>query len=1250
MEHVRLPRLAAPPFDGGDLVVEPPPALPPRVAVSVVARLMPVAMLVAAGGMIALYLRSGTGVARSPMFLFFPVMMLLSALGSAAYGTRDNRRSSDVEQGRRDYLRYLDALDETATRTAAAQHESLTWTHPDPRTLWTLTGGRRMWERRPGDVDFCHVRLGLSTSGLSTTLVEPEVSSSNHRDHVASEWLRRFLAHRSTVADLPLTVDLTAHRWIALGGDAAARSLARAIVCQLAVLHGPDHVRVVAIVDETGQRHWEWLKWLPHHQHPHAVDALGKARMAYRRLDDVDLVADSVHVVVLVDGGDVADVDPFAAHVTIVQIGDVAAVSARSVALTSTLCADLAGDLRLDALSPLQAEVCARGLAPFVTPAGSDAGVGHEGTGWAALNGVGDPAAIDPAVLWRPRAVSRRLRVAIGVTDSGAPVELDIKEAAHGGMGPHGLCVGSTGSGKSEFLRTLALGLIAMHPPEALNLVLVDFKGGATFLGFERLRHTAAVITNLSDEAHLVTRMRDALAGEMTRRQEVLRAAGNCANVGDYETARVAGAPIPRLPALLVIVDEFSELLSQQPDFAELFVAIGRVGRSLGMHLLLASQRLDEGRLRGLESHLSYRICLKTFSASESRAVLGTSDAYELPAVPGMAYLKSASGELTRFHTAFVSGRATVRTSTRGDGFVSLPTLFTAKACQVGENQPAAVAAAPRTVLASVLDRLSERGTPAHRVWSPPFTVSPTLDAVLHSAEVRMPLVIPIGLVDKPFEQRRELLIADLSGAGGNVAVVGGPRSGKSSALRTIVLALAVTHSPAQVRIYGLDFGGGSLSQTRALPHVGSVAGRHEPDLVRRIVAELRAVVHRREAELRRGAPDAAAVDSRDEVFLVIDGWATIRHEFEGLEDAITTVAAQGLSVGVHVVLSASRWTEIRPALKDLVGTRIELRLGDPTDSEMDRMRARLLVESPPGRGLTRGGFELVVALPRLDGRSSIVGLDAALNEAARSLQARHPDQSAPPVELLPTKVSHEAVVAAAPRPRSGTDLVVGLGEGELRPLAIDLAEQSHLLILGESGSGKTSTLRTMCREVMRANSVESGRLVVVDYRRTLLGVVETDHLAGYAMSHASAATQIGAVTRTLAARMPPEHVTQGQLRDRSWWSGPEIFVIVDDYDLVAGVTDNPLAPLIEMLPHARDVGLHVVLARRSGGAARAMFDPMLARLRELGCMGLMMSAGPEEGPLFGSVRPSPMPPGRGVVIRRGEQDQVVQIGWVDPP
>ena len=211
--------------------------------------------------------------------------------------------------------------------------------------------------------------------------------------------------------------------------------------------------------------------------------------------------------------------------------------------------------------------------------------------------------------------------------------------------------------------------------------------------------------------------------------------------------------------------------------------------------------------------------------------------------------------------------------------------------------------------------------------------------------------------------------------------------------------------------------------------------------------------------------------------------------------------------------------------------------------------------------------------------------------------------------------------------------------------------QQPHLIILGEGECGKTTTLRTLCREFVRTNTAESAQLFIVDFRRTLLGVVESDHLAGYAPSAAALTSQLTVLMERLQARMPGADVSQPQLRTRSWWSGPEIYVVVDDYDLVAGTTgNNPLAPLLDFLPHAKDLGLHVVVARRSGGAARAMFDPVLARLRDLGCMGLMMSASPEEGVLLGSVRPSQLVPGRGTLVTRARPDQLIQVAWSDPP
>ena len=274
-------------------------------------------------------------------------------------------------------------------------------------------------------------------------------------------------------------------------------------------------------------------------------------------------------------------------------------------------------------------------------------------------------------------------------------------------------------------------------------MVLVDFKGGATFAGMTDLPHVSAVITNLAQELTLVDRMQDALSGEMVRRQELLREAGNFASVRDYEKARVNGEPLEPLPSLFIVVDEFSEMLSAKPEFIDLFVAIGRLGRSLGLHLLLASQRLEEGRLRGLDSHLSYRVGLRTFSAGESRSVLGVPDAYELPPVPGLGFLKPDQSTLLRFKAAYVSGPPSGRSLVRRDegGHVRGILPFTISEVQTleplsdGTDGPAPPPVVPAGEQESLLDvavgRMTAHGPAAHQVWLPPLDVPDTLDRLL---------------------------------------------------------------------------------------------------------------------------------------------------------------------------------------------------------------------------------------------------------------------------------------------------------------------------------------------------------------------------------------------------------------------------------------------------------------------------------------------------------------------------------------
>ena len=360
-----------------------------------------------------------------------------------------------------------------------------------------------------------------------------------------------------------------------------------------------------------------------------------------------------------------------------------------------------------------------------------------------------------------------------------------------------------------------------------------------------------------------------------------------------------------------------------------------------------------------------------------------------------------------------------------------------------------------------------------------------------------------------------------------------------------------------------------------------------------------------------------------------------MRHEFGGLEESITAIAAQGLSFGVHVVLSASRWADIRPSLKDQIGTRIELRLGDPADSELDRKRAHDVPLGRPGRGLSREGLHMVIALP--------------INDDER--WCRPDELAAPPIPLLPTQVDHDPSFVDQADPRLSAQILLGLEERRLRPLAIDFDRDAHLLILGDTECGKTATLRTVCREIARTKTAAEAQLLVVDFRRSLLGVIEPEHLGGYAMSPAALGALLPDLLDLLVRRMPPPNATQTQLRNRSWWSGPDIYVVIDDYDLVATPAGNPLIAILEYLPYARDLGLHLVVARRSGGAARAPCSSRCWRVCGiLDAWALMMSARPDEGVLLGSGRPGRLPPGRGLLITRTGEEQLVQVGWCPAP
>lgn len=435
------------------------------------------------------------------------------------------------------------------------------------------------------------------------------------------------------------------------------------------------------------------------------------------------------------------------------------------------------------------------------------------------------------------------------------------------------------------------------------------------------------------------------------------------------------------------------------------------------------------------------------------------------------------------------------------------------------------------------------------------------------------------------------------------------------------------------------------------------MAGKLGREAVQRVVRQLRAEIEDREEtfralgvesmeairELRRQAQLPEGADLPD-IFLLVDGWEAFKREFEELHREVEQLAADGLNFGVHVVVTANRWAEIRPALLDNLGVRLELHLNDAVDSIVSKAAQGSLPADIPGRGITREGLHFQAALPRVDGKAETDGATAALEAMLAEAANRWPDEPAEPIRLLPRELDPADLPAASP-----AGIAIGLEERRLEPVHVDLeGGDAHFLVFGDSGSGKSSLLRLLARGIAGLWSPEEAQLVVVDTRRSLVDLAGGDHLLAYAGTQPAVAEAVAEVARIAGGRMPSAGVSAAG-SEVSQWEGPRIYILFDDYDLATGPAGSPLAPLVDLLPVGRDIGLHLVLTRRVAGTVRAGYEQVFQRVREIGSPGLLLSGERGEGALLSEERASPQPPGRGLLVRRGEPSVLVQAALAAP-
>ncbi|XJF12356.1 type VII secretion protein EccCa [Mycobacterium sp. AMU20-3851] len=1288
-------RLPAPETRKGTITIEAPPSLPRLVPPSLLRRVLPYLIAILIVGMIVALFATGMRMI-SPTMLFFPFVLLLAA--TALYRGSDNKlRTEEVDAERADYLRYLSVVRDNVRAQAADQRAALEWSHPEPDQLAAVPGTRRQWERDPGDPDFLVVRTGLHDVPLNTALRVKDAADEIDLEPVAHTTLRGLLDVHRTVRNAPTGIDLgKVSRITVLGEPDEVRDALRAWVSQAVTWHDPAVLGVALATPDLEAPDWSWLKWLPHNDIPGKTDGVGPARylstttdglrgLLAPALDERDAFTGTAptankHLLVLLDDPD-ADPDAIAgrhglAGVTVVhrstkephreqysdperpilkiadgrierwQSGGWQLYVASADTSSGAQAAHLARRLARWDTNPEQARTAATGASTFTT-----------------LFGIQDASALDVAALWAPRHRDEELRVPIGVTATGDPLIFDLKDEAEGGMGPHGLMIGMTGSGKSQTLMSILLSLLTTHSADRLIVIYADFKGEAGADIFRHFPQVVAVISNMAEKRSLADRFADTLRGEVARREQLLKETGRTVqgsafnSVTEYEAAIAAGHDLPPIPTLFVVADEFTLMLAEHPEYAELFDYVARKGRSFRIHILFASQTLDVGRIKDIDKNTSYRIGLKVASPSISRQIIGTEDAFQIESGrehKGEGFLVPAPGaDPIKFRSTYVDGiydppRAAQSVVVHS---VPEPQVFTAGWVEpapdtvivTGEVEDVPV---PRKLIATIGDQLANYGPRAPQLWLPPLDEAIPLADLLARTDIgERQWRWPLGEIDKPFEMRRDALVFDAGTAAGNLLIHGGPKSGKSTALQTFVLSAAALHAPGDVSFYCLDYGGGQLRALEDLAHVGAVATPLEPELIRRTFAELEQLLRARQ---ERGARTGTGSyeDGYGEVFLVIDNlYAFSRDNIDTFNTRnpllarVTELVNAGLSYGIHVVITAPNWLEVPLAMRDGLGLRLELKLNDSHDSNVRVVGALTrpadaVPTDQPGRGLTMAAEHFLFAAPDLR--------DIAV------LNSRHAGRHAPAVRLLPTQLSPAAVGKVYVGPEQ---VVIGQREEDLRPVAIDFARNPLMMVFGDNRSGKTTLLRHLIRSIRDNSTPEQVAFTVIDRR---LHLVEEPLFPDneYTPNVDRVTPAMLGLSALIEKRRPPAGLSAEDLR-RWTFEGQTHYLIIDDVDQIPDgpaisgpyAGQRPWTPLLGLLAEAGDLGLRVIVTARASGSAHAvMTAPLLRRLNDLQATTVMLSGSPADGGKLRGVRFSRLPAGRAMLLGDSEEATYVQL------
>jgi len=1195
------------------------PREPPRVrALSVVAIVLPL--------VIGLVLGFATDTWWYALIMLLSPVMAVASWLAAKRGAR-----KEVGVANRTFRKALEAFENDLAREAVLQIARWEQQLPDAAetSRRARTPSKRLWERRPGHPDFLHARAGIGR----VPWAPPVVAS---REGLPAQ-VEQVVARHRTLRDAPVEVDLSGGGVVGLVGDrAAALALARCMVCQVATHHGPADVSIVVLASQSHAPAWDWAKWLPHTRDDMGTaqllsgdrttsDALlgeliaAAPREADRRLeprprgngsvpsgrtrllvlDDMSLIEGRRAPARLVLGGEGG---PAAGIVIAETVDQLPAVATTVVELRAVGDADLEQPqrrVRIDGfvmcgMTEGTARQIARTLARYEDPE-----LGLAGAGLPQLvrlppllgpeqsaDGTADK--IDPNTIlraWGSGLPDPSPNAPIGVGEDGV-IDLDLVRD-----GPHGLIGGTTGSGKSELLRSMVAGMAARVSPNHLVFVLIDYKGGSAFDECARLPHTVGLVTDLDE--HLGERALCSLKAEHAHRERLLRTA-RASSLPEYLKM---GAPLGPLPRMVVVIDEFATLKAELPDFVPGLVDVAQRGRSLGVHLVLATQRPSGALDANIRANTNLRIALQVQDAADSTDIIGSNGAAAIRgSTPGRAYIRRGAGDVVLAQTALSTAAFGVRRATgvRLEPFQFGRTPSTPKADAGGDAKDPTDLGRLVDAVQAAFDRSGQ--TPPRKPWLEMLPESIDLETIAAPCGPAHDTagIVACALADDPSRQRQ--IPVGWDPRKGHLALYGMLGSGTTTALLSVARALVERSAPSACHLYAIDYGTGGLASLRTLPHVGAVLAANDDEAQFRLLRYLRGEVDRRRAssaEARVAAP---------RIVVLIDGIGSFLAQHDAVENVevaeiFRRVFADGPGVDVLFVIAGDRPGALPMRLSAQVSQKMLFRLADPADFSSVGVRTKELPTFVPGRAI-HAESKLVVQ----------VGHPGDLSALGDALRARWPGNAPPPrVAGLPARLRFEDLPGGARLTPSGLELTLGVADDDLGPAVLAMRADGHALVAGPPQAGKTSTLMLIAA-LMRA----------ADPDTVLVGICD-DHSALYSLKALDAVGPLQQLT----------HIVRAAPEDERRW-----LILVDDACRVQDLNGVMTAAVRSGRP-----GLHVIAADRAeelhGG-----WGHWTRVVRQSRTGLLLQPALANDGALLSARLPRRLPiplvPGRGFLVSAG--------------